>query len=145
MPNTYVHPNAQSANQRTSLSAGQPVVGHAKWTIPTTALGVGDIIKLFRIPAGAKVLSVLTKADDADSNGSPTIAFNLGDTGSANRYLSASNIAQAGGIAESAIGAAFKGYEYTADDTIQIAITAAAATQTAGAAIEVFLTYYSNP
>jgi hypothetical protein len=139
---TYTHSNAQAPNERTNLSAGQPVIAHAKFTLPAPGLQVGDVIRLTRVPQGAKVMNVMMRADKLDGGGAPAIAFNLGDTANPTRFFAASNIGQAGGVAELAIGAAVKGFEYPTVDTIIATITAAPQTQAQGAALEVFVTVY---
>lgn len=139
---TYTHANAVAPNERTNLSAGQPVVAHAKFLLPVAGLAAGDIIRLTRVPAGAKVMNVFVRAEKLDTGGTPAVAFNLGDTANPTRFFSASNVGQAGGVAELAIAAAVKGFEYPLVDTIIATITTAAQTQAAGAALEVFVTVY---
>jgi hypothetical protein len=51
---------------------------------------------VMKVPAGFTLQSIYAASSDMDTNGSPTLAFNLGDSGSAARFLSASNIGQAG-------------------------------------------------
>jgi hypothetical protein len=41
-----------------------------------------------RVPAGFVLQSVFASSSDMDTNGSPTLAFNLGDSGSAARIFS---------------------------------------------------------
>ena len=138
MATVYTHPNAQSANARTQTSAGQPVVAHAKFTFPGLPV-VADMVRLTQIPKGAKVLNAILKADDLDTG--TTITLSLGDTGSANRYFAASTIAQAGGVVELANSAPIKGFEYAADDTLILSVTAGPTGGQLGA-VEVFFEYY---
>lgn len=75
----------------TALDAGYPslleatqVYGSVKSTVglysatAATVLEVTDIIKMIRVPSNATILSLLMFNDDLDSNGVPTLAFDLG-------------------------------------------------------------------
>lgn len=140
MATAYTHPNAQSPNARTQTSAGQPVIAHARFIFPVAPV-VGDTVKLTLVPKAARIWNAILRADKLDSNGTPTIAFNLGDSTSATRFFAASAIAQNGGVAELAVGNANKGAQYAADDYLLLTITAAPATFQSGE-INAFLEYY---
>ena len=88
-------------------------------------------IALFRVPAGFTVTGLYASATDMDTGGSPTLAINIGDSGSANRFLAASNIG-ATGISTSTVAATGLYYTFTADTDILFACNAAAATAAAG-------------
>lgn len=55
-----------------------------------------DTINFFDLPAGARAMFWTLKASDMDTNGSPALALNVGDSGSASRIFSASTVGQAG-------------------------------------------------
>ena len=80
---------------------------------------------------GHRILDVILSATDMDSNGTPTVAYTVGDGGSANRFITTSTIGQTGGVARlnNQVGHA---YEYTADDTIDVTVGTASATFVAG-------------
>lgn len=137
----YTHANAQAPIARTNLSAGQLVTGHARYTLGPT-LVVGDVIRLFRVPASARIRNVLLFSQKLDTGGTPAVTLNVGDSTSATRFFSASNVGQAGGAAEVAVGAAPKGQEYLAEDTIIATVASAPATQASGTYFEVYLDYY---
>lgn len=137
---TYTHANAQAPVQRTSLSAGQPVTGHARFTLGPL-LQAGDVIRLFRVPQGARIRNALLFAQKLDSGGAPAVTLSVGDSTSPTRFFNASNVGQAGGQAELAVGAAPKGQEYLTDDTIFATVVAAPQAQVAGATFDVFLDY----
>lgn len=137
----YTHANAQAPVARTNLSAGQLVTGHARYTLGPT-LAAGDVIRLFRVPAGARIKNAMIFAQKIDTGGSPAVTLNVGDSTSATRFFSASNVGQAGGAAELAVGAAPKGQEYLAEDTVIATVVAAPATQASGTYFEVYLDYY---
>ncbi|HEX7965717.1 MAG TPA: hypothetical protein VF651_08375 [Gammaproteobacteria bacterium] len=101
----------------------------------TTALAANDVVQLMNVPNGYKVLNVTVDTDDLDSGASPALKFNLGDSGSATRYLSQSTLAQAGGVAYNNV-AGSTGYVYPIATTggnsgsslIQLVCTTAAQT-----------------
>lgn len=137
----YTHGNAQAPVARTNLSAGQLVTGHARYTLGPT-LAAGDVIRLFRVPAGARIINCIVYAQKIDTAGSPAVTFNVGDSTSGTRFFSATNVGQAGGAAELAAGAAPKGQEYLAEDTVIATIVAAPGTQANGTYFDVYLQYY---
>lgn len=137
----YTHPNAQAPVARTNLSAGQLVTGHARYTLGPT-LAAGDVIRLFRVPAGARIINAILYAQKVDTGGSPAVTLSVGDSTSATRFFNASNVGQNGGAAELASGAAPKGQEYLAEDTVIATVGAAPATQANGTYFDVYLQYY---
>lgn len=102
-------------------------------TLPATGAGTaaGDIIQMVKVPNGARVLDVFLAADDLDTDGSPTITLSVGDGDDDDRYIVASTIGQASGVARlsSAVGA---DKVYTAEDTIDVKVVAAATAKQAG-------------
>jgi hypothetical protein len=83
------------------------------------------------LPAGARVLYSLLKASDLDTNGTPTIALNVGDAGSATRYFSASTVGQAG-TASAATAAGGLDYANTSKTLVVIVPSTGVATGAAG-------------
>jgi hypothetical protein len=90
-----------------------------------------DTINFGYLPAGARVLAAVLEATDMDTNGSPTITLNVGDSGSATRLFSASTVAQAGTLS-SAIAVAGNAASYTTKTLITGVAQANAATGAAG-------------
>jgi hypothetical protein len=92
-----------------------------------------DAANVCNLPIGAIVTGVTIEADDLDTGGSPTLTLNVGDAGSATRYLSASNVAQTGAAANATTAT---GILYTvtgtSDTTVRVAVQANAATSAAG-------------
>lgn len=110
--------------------AGAVLCAHASVTCgaaPSTA----DTINFFDLPAGARVLLAVLEASDMDTNVSPTITLNIGDSGSATRYFSASTVAQAGTLS-TAIATAGHGHKYTQVTRITGVAQANATTAAAG-------------
>lgn len=57
---------------------GRKRVAMDSFEVATTDLDAADIIHLCPIPTGAAVTSIKLASDDLDSNGTPTLAFDVG-------------------------------------------------------------------
>lgn len=90
-----------------------------------------DEVGLFYLPKGAVVTGILAKATDMDTNGSPALAFDIGDDSDEDRFLAASTIGQAG-TATSTLAAAGVMHKYTAATLVKAYVQTAAATGAAG-------------
>ena len=86
----------------------------------TTALASGDILQLVDVFSGETVHDVIIKVDDLDSGSS--IEFDIGDGGDVDYYIDGSTVGRNGGTDEKDAAVAPK--EYTADDTIDMKVTA---------------------
>lgn len=91
-----------------------------------------DVIQMLKIPRGARVLEVVLTSTDMDTNGTPTWAMEVGDGGDTDRFIASTTIGQTGGTVRMGTNIAGTNYQYTADDTIDIKVTAVAATFAAG-------------
>ena len=122
-----------------------PQLGHAgelksvTWTVACTAApSTSDTLNFGYVPANASLKLAVLEATDMDTNGSPALTLNVGDSGSASRLFAASTVGQAGTVSTS-IAAAGAGYKFT-DKTL---ITGTAAVNAAtGAAGTVYLTLF---
>lgn len=126
--------NSTNIQNKTGVSAGGPAgnVNSAYAEIVTTAaLTTADTLNAFDLPANARILSMTLEATDLDTNGAPLLTLNVGDSGSATRYFSASTVGQAGtaGVASAVAGLHYK---TTAKTRIVIVPAANAATGAAG-------------
>lgn len=104
----------------------------------TAAPATTDTLNFFDLPPGARVVLAILEATDMDTNVTPTLALNIGDSGDADRLFAASTVGQAGtlssAIATTGFGASFSS---------KIRITGAASTNAAtGAAGSVYLTVF---
>jgi len=121
---------------------GQPQVGGQgfartrKTMGRTVTIGTADnvtnnTIGAFMVPAGFVVTGIIAVASDLDSGGSPALALSVGDSGSATRYLSSSNIGQAGASTTTlaSTGLLFKN---TVDTEILVTVSTQSATAVAG-------------
>lgn len=97
----------------------------------TGNLALNNIIEMVRVPPGATVLGVDLITDDLDSNGTPLIKLDVGDSDDPDYYVAANTVAQAGGRVEASAATAFP-KTYAAEATINVKIQTAAATVQAG-------------
>lgn len=110
----------------------------------TAALGLNDGGSIFYLPVNAVIVGGYAKFPTAlDTNGSPTLTFDLGVTGTAQLFLAADTTARAGGIQRTFATAAY-GYKNTSG--AKLAVTwlahAASATGPTAATFEVMLSYF---
>lgn len=107
-------------------------VGHRKQTFTVdTALALNDVIKMIPVYAGEEVVGLDLISEDLDTNGTPTIELAVGDSVDEDRFIVGSDVGQAGGRA--VLGAGITGtpqfpFVYTANDNLQVKVTAAPAT-----------------
>lgn len=90
-----------------------------------------DTINFGYLPSNARILLAVLESTDMDTNGTPLLAINVGDSGSAARLFAASTVGQAGTLS-SAIAVAGAGYKTTAKTLITGVASANAATGAAG-------------
>lgn len=116
------------------------VIDLSETPLKGVTLQAGDIIDLGPLPANYRVMDVILDSDDLDSNGSPTLAFDVGimsgkvgDTVSSRtcgaEFFSTSDLAQAGGVARMSLKTGFRVEPTGADRSIGLKVTTAAATQ----------------
>ena len=127
-----------SGNERTNSTPTYGQAGYAnKLCIAyasvscTAAPSTSDTLNFFDLPANARVVFAVLEASDMDTNGSPTLTLNIGDSGSASRLFSASTVGQAG-TSSSALAVGGQGYSYTSKTRITGTAANNAATGAAG-------------
>lgn len=133
--------NSDNIVYRTGVAGGGPAgaVLCAFATVTCDAApATTDTINFFDLPAGARVLLAVLESSDMDTDVSPTLTLNVGDSGSAARYFSASTVGQAGTLS-TAIATAGHGNKYTQTTRIT---GVAQANATAGAAGTLTLTMF---
>jgi len=129
-------PNYQSKqyanNVRVSVGALPGNMIGFYWEVPITANAANlDTFDFGVVPKGFRVFGACLECTDIDTNASPTVTINVGDSGSANRLFAASTVGQAG-TADRALAVAGQGYLYTADTVVTGAIPTGPATGTTG-------------
>lgn len=109
----------------------------------TVAIGAGDTVQMFDLPPRARIHSAYIKADQLDSNGSPTITTSMGITGTAGLFFSASTSVgrTAGASADTAMLPAARDFLTTGKTRVFLTFPAAAATGVVGAKIVVHVAY----
>lgn len=111
-------------------------------TVPATH-AAGDIFEMITIPPGMRPVDMVLDSDDLDSNGAPTIAFDVGwmsgtpgDNDNtrtvAAEFFSGSTVAQAGGTARPTLATAFRQPVSNTAKSIGLKVATAAATKVAG-------------
>lgn len=123
------------------------------FSLPVSVAPVNtDIFILGKIPLGATLMGFEIELPQLDTNGAPTATLQVGTSGSAARFVAASNIARVAGrvssglsptLATNMIGAIFGSLPYTptAADDLRITISAAVATGGTGGTIKGHFTY----
>lgn len=104
----------------------------------TADLVTGQVVAAFKVPAGFVATGIIAVATDMDTNGSPTLALSVGDSGSGTRHLSSSTIGQAGTTTQTLASTGLL-YAYTADTDILVTATTGSATAAAGT-LDLYLT-----
>lgn len=124
------------------VTAGQFFEGHGGYVqvrkvkfTATTPLANGDVVKMVPVRKGEQVIDGWLITDDLDADASPTITVDVGDGDDPDRYVDGSTVPRAGGliqfgsgVAATAAGGTAFNKVYTADDTIDVTISAAVAT-----------------
>lgn len=134
---TYQSTNVQNKKAVASLvsQGGGVLVAHAE-VVCSAAPSTSDTLEFFYLPANAKVIMAVLEATDMDTNVSPTLALNIGDSGVADRLFAASTVGQAATLS-SAIATAGHHATYSSKTLIKGTASTNAAT---GAAGSVYLT-----
>lgn len=99
----------------------------------TTAMidNTNDEVELLWVPKGAVFDSAVLSATDMDTNGTPTLAFDVGDDSDEDRIFAASTVGQAGTLS-TAFARTAHGYKWTAATKIKAYVQAVSATGAAG-------------
>lgn len=114
--------------------------------ILTTDLALNAVTAIARVPAGFVLQGIYTAPSDMDTNGTPTVVFTIGDSGSANRLVVAANGtgAQTGAI-NTTLASTGSYYQFTVDTDILMTITTGAATAAAGTMTCYLEGFMANP
>lgn len=108
----------------------------------TTAMldSTADDVGLFYVPAGAVIVYANISGTDMDTNGTPTLAIDIGDSGDEDRIFAASAVGQAATFSH-AMAIAGHLYKYTTATQLRAYIQAVSATGAAGT-LKVSVTYF---
>lgn len=124
------------------VGLGGRTAHHARAEFTTTAaLAAADIVDLFDLPPRARVIGGLVKSTDMDTNGTQTIAFNIGITGTPALFFAATVAAQAGTV-DRTLAVAGTDYVTTGKTRVKLVVSTGPATGVAVGTVSVILTYF---
>lgn len=111
----------------------------------TTAMldNVDDEVGLMWVPAGAVITGIAVSATDMDTNGTPALAFDIGDDADEDRLMVATQVGRAGTV-DQAIARTGLGYKYNTRTRLKAYVQTAAATAAAGT-LTVVIRYFVDP
>jgi hypothetical protein len=127
---TYTHPRAASGASIKAVHAG--VNSESAVYSFSNTMSSGDIVNLFKVPAGAVVVDVITFNTQATA---AVCQFGVGDDGSAERYMASIS---ATGITRATAGLL---YSYSATGTIRATVSGSISNSTIGGTIRVTVLY----
>ena len=93
----------------------------------TAALALNDVLQSPVLSQGSTIVDVMLITSDLDTNGTPLITLDVGIGGDTARFIAASTVGQAGGVARASAVAA-QPLTLTSDDTVDVLVHAAPAT-----------------
>ncbi len=130
---TYTTSQSTAAGKVYASGVAREKISLAAIVAVTTAMidNTNDSVGLFYAPKGFVVTGIRVGATDMDTNVTPTLAFDIGDSGSQNRLMAASAVGQAGTWSSAMARTGFL-YKYTAKTLISAYVQAVSATGAAG-------------
>lgn len=104
------------------------------------ALSAGDVVQMVKVPAGARVVDLVYATNVLSQSVSAAISF--GDGIDPNRYSSAGGLSNITGVLGDGLANAVTavGYEYSADDTVDVTVGAAGGDATSAPIIRAYVT-----
>lgn len=129
---TYTATKATNGNStyRHDL-AGLPHAVYSTYTM-TTAPANGDVFQMLRVPAGARITGCTLKATDIDTNATPTVTLNVGDTDDVDRLIAAATVGQGAGTSSALVSGTGQFYKYSSETIISVQIPTGPATGAIG-------------
>lgn len=130
MASTFTASKAASTHATKDFKTGTNCIESTYQVTAGSALVINDVIQMVKVPKGARVTEIILSTTDLDSNVTPLVSLEVGDGDDTNRYIAADTIGRTGGTTRmgSGITTLTQAYTYTADDTIDVLVTAAPAT-----------------
>ena len=135
--------NVKTGSLPAVKSMPQHLVCNTVTAAVTTSLAAADTITGPSIPAGAYLIDVILECTDLDTNGTPTIAWNVGISGTAAKFMSAVTTGQSAGQSRPNV-AGVVGYSPTSDTPGIATVSTAAATKAAGTVV-LSIIYTNDP
>lgn len=100
-------------------------------TLATGALALNKTSRICRLPANWVTTGIRFRMGDGDTNGAPTLSVKIGDGTTADQFVAANTVGQAGGEVTALADTAFLTKLAAKTDVILTASTAAATAQAA--------------
>lgn len=125
-------------------SFGGNLIGVTSTYSLTAALTSGQVIQMIPVPKGARVhnpTGVVLSSTDLDTGATPAISLSVGDGDDVDRYVTDSTIGRTSGIVAGTLTTAAFNKVYTADDTIDVLVSAAPVTGATTGTITLQLMY----
>jgi hypothetical protein len=131
----------------TSADGAEVLAVRATYSL-AAALAAGDIVQMMPLPAGFVPVDFILDSDDLDTNGTPTIAFDVGliDTNGnvGQEVFAATPVAQAGGVVRPTAKTAFRVAPSDSDRMIAIKVATGPATGTTSGIIGLTMKYRTS-
>lgn len=142
---TYATQRTQGYGAVYGTGASRSLITDTVTVSLTTAMidNVNDEVELLYVPAGAVFDSAVISASDMDTNGTPTLAFDVGDDSDEDRIFAASAVGQ-GATMSTAWARTAHGYKWTSKTKIKAFIQAVSATGAAGT-LTFTIRYFVDP
>jgi hypothetical protein len=138
---TIYNSDQYAVNAPVAVHGERNAVQVARFTVTLAAApATTDTINLGYMPPNARIIDGYALPSDMDTNGSPTLTLNIGDSGSAARLFSALAAGVAAAVTRLTATTAI-GYKFTAKTLLVCVPQANAATGAAGT-LEVVIIYY---
>lgn len=130
---TYTTQLSQTYSPKVGQGASRNPVMQMCSVALTTAMidNANDEIELCWVPKGAVITGVELRCTDVDTNGTPTIKWDVGDDSDEDRLIAASTVGQTASTTTSLEATGF-GYKYSTATKIKAYVNTAAATAATG-------------
>jgi len=136
---------------RTATAAGSqaPAIYNVNGTVTRrvyfnpggTALSAGDVVRMVKVPTGA----VITDMTIGMSASAQSYTVTIGDGNSATRYFGTQSLVLVQVVQLPVTSTGAFGYEYTAEDTVDITFSTVTSGTAANCDVMMILTYTNNP
>lgn len=111
----------------------------------SVALATNDLLNMVNLPSGAYIIDVVLSTDALDTNAASTIAYDVGDSNSATRYISnkaqGNNAALAPYHMDQAAGLGYQTGANSGDTTVVVKVHTGPATGATSGTVRLAVTY----
>jgi hypothetical protein len=110
--------------------------------VSLTSVTANDVVQVCKVPSGAKMLDV--KLSGANDGGAIVGTVTVGDGGDPDRYITSISLSAASTVKQMTSAAGGMGYEYSADDTLDITFAAVSVGSGTATLMRVAATYSTD-